>query len=133
MERYKYVNGQCECQAQGYSITLHYSFPFQKVLRCLRNRGINPRIARLLRPYIEPKVHGLNVSYVSMPMGSWGGKRGSSYLSMWKTLMDASLPFYISRTGQSKEEYGRLVKASLEDVNVTHSFCNIWVYSGQKW
>lgn len=65
-----------------------------------------------------------------MPIGDWGGQLGSCSWDMWKQLMNAALPFYVSRTGQTKEEYGRLVNQCLEDIHVTHSHCNYWFYYG---
>lgn len=77
-------------------------------------------------------VNNFHASYVSTPIGSWGGKLGRRYLSMWKTLMHASLPLYVSRTAQSQEEYSMLVSQCMEEVDVTRSFCNVWICHGQK-
>jgi hypothetical protein len=77
-------------------------------------------------------VNNFHASYVSTPIGSWGGKLGRKYLSMWKALMQASLPLYVSSTAQSEEEYGMLVSRCMEEIDVTRSFCNVWICNGQK-
>ncbi|KAI9279504.1 S-adenosyl-L-methionine-dependent methyltransferase [Umbelopsis sp. AD052] len=100
------------------------------LLKLWRKRGVNPRVARLLRNYLC-NISDLNVSYISMPIGDWGGQLGSCSWDMWKRLMNAAMPFYMSRTGLTKEEYGRLVNQCLEDSHVTHSHCNYWFYYGR--
>ncbi|KAH8551649.1 S-adenosyl-L-methionine-dependent methyltransferase [Umbelopsis sp. PMI_123] len=95
-----------------------------------RKRGVNPRIARLLRNYLS-NISDLNMSFISMPIGDWGGQLGSCTWDLWKQLMYAALPFYLSRTGQTKVEYGRLVNRCIHDIHVTQSYCNYWVYNGK--
>ncbi|KAL1922998.1 uncharacterized protein VTP21DRAFT_9374 [Calcarisporiella thermophila] len=105
-----------------------------QVLYSLRARDISPTLARSLQRHLQSTQSATNVrkTYVSLPIGRWGGRCGDLARSDFEAVMKALKPSLLIALGISSEDYDSMCEKSLVEFEEYKTYGNVYVCTAEK-